>query len=90
MDAIRVIRFDHGKTRYEVRVVWDGATVYVRAFHGGRPANGYSYRADLSTTIPDLKQATGLDGIKKMIDAAKDDVTSGRWEKLQRLLKKQK
>ena len=90
MNALKVIPFLFKNRKYEIRAVCDGATVYVRAFRNGKPANGYSYRADLFTTLPELKRVFGLDGIQNMIESAKEDVTSERWEKLLAIAKKMK
>ena len=81
MTGIEVIPFSFEGKDYQVRVVYDGATIYVRAFCGHRPANGYSYQVNIMKAL-DLKKLIGLDAIKEFIKSAQDDVKEKRWERL--------
>lgn len=90
MNAIETIPFEFKKRQYEIRVVTDGVCVYVRAFHRNRPANGYRYSIDLMVTAPELRRLKGMDGIRVLIEHAKQDVFEERWERLQELMKKAK
>ena len=81
MHSFEVIPFSFEGREYEIRVVSDGATIHVRAFHKGKPANGYSYQVDLMTAF-DLKKLMVCDAIKELVDSAKNDVTERRWERL--------
>jgi hypothetical protein len=41
MTGIEVVPFSFEGREYQIRVVSDGATIYVRAFCDNKPANGY-------------------------------------------------
>ncbi len=70
----------HGK-EYEVRVISDGWTAYIRAFNKetGKPANGCKYQVDIGLTFfgnleSDIERIIGFDIVKHFIDLAKQDV----------------
>jgi hypothetical protein len=52
----------------------------VRAFEGGRPANGYTYSVALETQIVALSDKYPRDLAASLIETAEDDVKSGKWE----------
>ena len=54
MQGIEVIPFEVEGKNYEVRIVSDGVTIFIRAFHEGKSANGFSYQVDWLTNF-DLK-----------------------------------
>jgi hypothetical protein len=77
----------HGKD-YEIRLILGQNNEFViSAFHGGKPANGYSYRVALNTAH-DLKVLVGQDAVKYLITLAKDDVVQRRYEELLEAIKK--
>ncbi len=71
--------FEHNGEQYEVRIAFDGATFYVRAFKDGTPANGFQYQISAMMRF-DMQQAEKLDAIDYFIESAKEDVVKGRWE----------
>jgi hypothetical protein len=77
---MRTIAFTHDSQSYEVRVVSDGSTIYVKAFKDGQPANGYSYQISVPVAF-DMKSLLGVSGIDDLVETAKHDVTQGTWEK---------
>jgi len=66
-------QFSHEGKDYEVRVISDGQSVYVKVFSSGKPVNGYRYEATLET-VHDAATVTGLDAVKHLIELAKADV----------------
>jgi hypothetical protein len=74
-------QFEHNGRSYEVRIVTDGQTFWVRAFLNGRPANGYTYSVDAQTQIEALSRKYSEDLIASLIVTAEDDVKTGRWER---------
>ena len=86
MNGTEVIPFDFEGKQYQVRVISDGVTIYVRAFADNKPANGYEYRVNIMTSF-DLKRAMGLDAIKDLVVSAMDDIRLKRWEHLLEAIK---
>lgn len=66
--------FQHAGVEYEVRVISDGQSVFVKIFSGDKPANGYRYEATLET-VHDAGAVSGLDAVKHLIKIAKADIT---------------
>jgi hypothetical protein len=82
--------FQHNGIAYEVRIVTDGQTIWVRAFQGGRAANGYTYSVALETQIVALTDKYPSDLVVNLIEIAEDDVKSGRWEQYVAAVKAEK
>jgi len=80
------VPFEFEGKNYEVRVVSDGATIYIRTFLENKPVNGYQYQVHIET-INDLERLIGLDAISELIEVAKQDVRDKKWEKLMEVLK---
>ncbi len=66
-------KFSHEGKEFEVRVISDGQSVYVKVFSSGNPVNGYRYEVTLET-VHDAATVTGLDAVKHLIEIAKADV----------------
>ena len=66
--------FSHNEKSYEVRVVSDGASVFIRVFFGNQPANGLRYEVSLETA-QDASAVAGLDVVKDLINTAIRDIT---------------
>lgn len=66
--------FIHNDIAYEVRVVSDGISVFLRVFRDGQPANGLRYEVSLETA-QDASIVAGLDVVKDLIDTAIRDIT---------------
>ena len=66
--------FKHNDKEYEVRVITDGLSVFVRVFHDGKPANALRYEATLES-VHDAATVSGLDIVKSLIETAKSDIT---------------
>jgi hypothetical protein len=86
MTGIEVVPFSFEGKEYQIRVVSDGATIYVRAFCDNKPANGYSYQVTIMTAF-DLKKLMGFDAIKQLIKSAREDVEQKRWERFLEAIK---
>jgi len=69
-------RFSHQGNEYEVRVICDGETIYVKAFLQGRPANRFRYSATIEQ-IYDFSTILGMDAVQHLIEIAKQDVMRG-------------
>jgi len=78
---MKTIPFTHNSQNYEIRVISDGSTIYVRAFKDGQAVNGYSYQVSLPVAF-DLNRIHGLDAVQDLIKNAKHDVVNDTWEKL--------
>lgn len=66
--------FTHNNEEYEVRVISDGISVFVRVFKANKPANGLRYEATLET-VQDAASVAGLDIVKGLIDTSISDIT---------------
>jgi hypothetical protein len=73
---MEIVNFNHKDRTYEIRVICDGDTVYVKAFFGNKPANRYRYSATLKNTS-DIKKILGIDAVNYLIDKAKQDIIDG-------------
>lgn len=66
--------FKHNDKEFEVRVITDGLSAFVRVFRDGKPANALRYEATLDT-VHDAATVSGLDIVKSLIGTAKSDIT---------------
>jgi len=80
MIGTEIVPFSFEGKDYEIRIVSDGATIRIRAFLNGKPANGYAYEIN-TITLFDLKRQIGFDGVKDLIQSAKEDVEQKKWER---------
>jgi len=69
-------KFVHDGKSFEIRVICDGESVYVKVFQDNRPANRFRYSATIEV-IQDMNQITGIDAVKHLIEIAKKDVQDG-------------
>jgi hypothetical protein len=74
--AMQVEKFDHDGKTYEIRIICDGESVYVKAFVDNRPANRFRYSATIAV-VQDMNQVTGTDAVKHLIEIAIQDVKNG-------------
>jgi hypothetical protein len=75
------IAFEFEGKSYEIRICSAGWKFNIRTYLDGKPANGYSYNADLPTVF-DLEQVRDIDTIQELVKQAKKDVENKTWEKL--------
>jgi hypothetical protein len=73
---IDIVKFNHNDKTYEIRVICDGDTVYVKAFLNNKPANRYRYSATLKNAT-DIKKILGIDAVNYLIEKAKQDIIDG-------------
>ena len=73
---MQVEKFVHDGKQFEIRVISDGESVYVKVFHDNRPANRFRYSATIEL-VQDMNQITGIDAVKHLIEIAKKDVQDG-------------
>lgn len=66
--------FTYNSKEYEVRVISDGLSVFIRVFHNGKPANALRYEATLET-VHDAATVSGLDIVQSLLNTAKSDIT---------------
>lgn len=57
--------FVHGGEKFEIRIISDGQSVFVKAFVEGKPANVFRYEATLET-VHDASAVAGLDVVKHL------------------------
>lgn len=67
--------FTHNNEKYEVRIISDGYSVFVRVFKDNRPANGLRYEVTIET-IEDASNVVGIDLVRDLISTAQSDVTN--------------
>lgn len=89
MSGNEVVPYEFEGQQYEIRVVSDGATIFVRAFLDGKPANGYQYSVSIMTRF-DLKRAMGIDAVMDLVESAKEDIRLKRYERLVDAIKEEK
>ena len=73
---MEIVNFNHNDKTYEIRVICDGDTVYVKAFLDNQPANRYRYSATLKK-IENLKNILMIDAVNYLTDKAKQDIIDG-------------
>ena len=73
---MQVEKFVHDGKQFEIRVITDGESVYVKVFKDGRPANRFRYSATIEL-VQDMNQITAIDAVKHLIEIAKRDVQDG-------------
>ena len=66
--------FQHNGKDYEIRIISDGQSVFVKVFTEGKPANGIRYEATLET-VHDAATVADLDVVKELIKTAQSDIT---------------
>lgn len=79
MDEV-VKSFDHNGKKYEIRLSCTTDGLAVRAYCGGKPANGFQYGIS-QMNESDLRRHLGFAAIQYFAKSAEDDVIEGRWEK---------
>jgi phosphoribosyl-AMP cyclohydrolase len=80
MKLNKSIPFAYEGKNYEIHIFSDGWKFQVKAYLGEQPANGYSYSIDLPTAF-DLQTVIDTDAIQTLVNIAKEDIISNRWEK---------
>jgi hypothetical protein len=65
--------FIHNGLTFQVRVISDGISVFIRVFKDGVPANGLRYEATLET-VHDAATVAGLDVVKTLVETAINDI----------------
>ena len=83
---MKTIPFTFEGKDYEIRVVSDGLTTYVRTFHDGVPANGYSYQVSFPVAFA-LNRQHGVSAVDHLVETAKRDITEKTWERVQEAIK---
>jgi len=73
---MQIEKFCHNGKNFEIRIISDGETVYVKAFINDKPANQFRYSATLDNIL-DMATLTGTDAVKHLIEMAKQDVIRG-------------
>lgn len=90
MKLNHTIPFEFEEESYEIRIYSEGWKFNIRAYLDSRPANGYSYNADLPTAF-NIEQILNIDVIQELVKLAKKDVENKTWEKyVNHYLKKMK
>jgi hypothetical protein len=83
---MRKIPFTFEGKDYEIRVISDGSTTYIRAFLGNRPANGYTYQVAMPVAF-DFHRTFNVSAVQHLIDTAKQDVIEKNWERVLEAIK---
>jgi hypothetical protein len=73
---MHVEKFIHNGKPFEIRIIFDGECVYVKAFQDNRPANRFRYSATIEV-IHDMAAILGTDAVKHLIEIAKQDIVNG-------------
>ena len=87
MKILDTIKYDYHGKNYEIRILQVTNGYIVRAFLNGKPANGYSYSVDFYTQI-EFEWIKNSSVYSHLIEIAKQDIASGRWDKFIQLTKK--
>jgi len=77
---MKITPLNHRNQDYEIRSMFDGHTLHVRAFKDNKPANGFTYSVSFEVAF-DLKTTQGEDAAEILIEDAKRDIIEGRWER---------
>lgn len=81
MTGSQIIPFTYDGKEYQIRIISDGATIHIRAFLDDKPANGFAYQIDIMDVFG-LNKLLEFDGIKDLIESAKEDIRLKRWPHL--------
>jgi hypothetical protein len=73
---METISFSHNGKDYEIRVICDGETVYVKSFYDNNPVNRFRYSATIEK-IHVFSEIIGMNAVKHLIDIAKNDIIAG-------------
>jgi len=78
---MNVIPFRHLEQYYEIRWMYDGHTLHVRAFKNNRPADGFTYSVSSEIAF-DMNTTQGTDAVAILVEDAKRAITENRWANL--------
>jgi hypothetical protein len=73
---MKIEKFVHDGKTYEIRIISDGESVYVKVFLNNRPVNRFRYSATIDV-IQNMDAIWGDDAVRHLIETAKHDVISG-------------
>jgi len=79
------IPMTYGDKDYEIRVLYDDATINVVAFHNNYPANGFRYQIKIPKRF-DVKEILKTDAVKEFVEMSQNDIVEKRWEKLLKII----
>ncbi|GBD97567.1 MAG TPA: hypothetical protein ENG80_02625 [Nitrospirae bacterium] len=74
---------------YEIRVLYDDASIHVIAFLNNHPANGYRYQIKIPTEF-DVERVLGTDVVEELVEMSKNDIIEKRWENLLKVMHENK
>jgi hypothetical protein len=73
------------KKDYEIRVLYDDATINVVAFLNNYPFNGFRHQIQVPKKF-EVKRVLKTEAVKELVEIAKNDIIEKRWEKLLKAL----
>ena len=74
---------------YEIRLLYDSATINVVAFLNNHPANGYRHQVKIPKES-DVKGILEMNVVEDLVEMSKNDILEKRWEKLLKIMHESK
>ena len=74
---------------YEIRVLYDDTTINVVAFLNNYPVNGFRHQIKIPKRL-DTKRILEMEAANELVDISKNDIIEKRWEKLLKVMHKNK
>jgi len=74
---------------YEIRVVYDSATINVVAFLNNHPVNGYRHQIKIPKKF-DVEEILEANAINDLVELSKNDIREKRWETLLKMMHESK
>lgn len=87
MKLFRRIPMKFEENEYEIRILYDDATINVVAFLDNHPANGYRHQVKLPKACA-VEEVLAEYAVDELVDISKNDIAEGRWDKLSRVIQR--
>lgn len=86
MKLFKKIPFSFKEKDYEIRVLYNDATINVVAFLNNHPANGYRHQVKLPKQC-DIKEILEEGAATALVEICKDDIVEKRWQTLSKMIR---
>jgi len=85
MKLFKKIPMTFEEKNYEIRVLYDDATIDVVAFLNNHPANCFRHQLIIPKNF-NVKRLLRIDAVKELVEVSKKDIIEKRWEKLSKVM----
>ncbi|NQV15056.1 hypothetical protein HQ531_06320 [bacterium] len=81
MEIFDSVPFSFGGKDFDIRILYDEASINVLAFLKGYPANGYRYQVKIKKDC-DVRAVLEKTPVPELIEKCKEDLMGNTWEAL--------